>query len=341
MHLQQLGWNQHFSAQTFDGIPGRVATANREHFLVWTEQGEYEAQVSGHFRHYATEWPAVGDWVILRHDAELIEHILTRRTKLSRKHAGNQAAEQVLAANIDALFIVSGLDRDYNPRRIERYLVLARESGARPVVLLNKADLAADLGLDLERVVSETAELCPGLPVVAVSALSGDGLATMHASLAAGETAALIGSSGVGKSTILNYLLGTERQRTFAVRENDSRGRHTTTQRQMFLMPGGWLLIDLPGLRELQLWADPETLSHSFADIEELAQQCRFRDCSHQMEPDCAVRTSGLDPARLGNYRKLQRELRYLDRQNDVHAAHKERQRWKALEKSVRKHPKR
>jgi ribosome biogenesis GTPase len=259
-------------------------------------------------------WPAVGDWVVLREDGLVIVKVLERRTKLSRKHAERLVREQVLAANIDVLFIVSGLDRDYNERRIERYLVMAHESGARPVVLLNKTDLADELGLDIADVVARTALLAPGVQVIPLCALSDHGLDALPSQLAAGETAAMIGSSGVGKSTMLNRLLGELRQRTNAVRARDSRGRHTTTSRELFRMPGGWLLMDLPGLREVQLWASAEKVEDSFDDIQELAQNCRFRDCAHAGEPGCAVEAAGLEPARLANYLKMQREVAALEK---------------------------
>ncbi len=341
MLLEQFGWNDFFARQVSGGTPGRIASASRDHFVVWTEGGAVEAGVSGRLRYSRSAWPAVGDWVVLRDGTRVIERVLDRRAKLARKQPGKETREQVLAANVEVLFVVSGLDRDYNPRRIERYLVVARESGARAVILLNKADLAEELGMDLDRMVSETRRLSPENPVLAVSALLGYGLEALPGLLAPGETAALIGSSGVGKSTMLNRLLGEERQRTCEVRDNDDRGRHCTTRRELFIMPEGWLLMDMPGLRELQLWADPEQVDASFADIHELAAQCRFRDCTHTHEPGCAVQRAELDAGRIGNYQKLQRELAYLERKVDVRAAQEERNRWKAIEKSVRRHPKR
>ncbi len=340
MNLEQIGWSSFFADQLAVGLPGRVASANHGRFLVWTEAGEVDTSVSGLLRRSATLWPAVGDWVVLRDDAAVIVKVLERKSKLSRKQPEREVREQVLAANIDVLFIVSGLDRDYNERRIERYLVMARESGARPVVLLNKSDLAGELGLDLADVIAKTERLSPGVQVLALSAKSDRELDALPAQLKPGETAALIGSSGVGKSTILNRLLGDERQRTNTVSADD-RGRHTTTTRQLFVMPGGWLLMDLPGLREVQLWASTEDLADSFDDIVALAGSCRFRDCAHAGEPGCAVGAAAVEPARLANYLKMQKELVHLERKLDPRLAKETRAKWKAIEKSVRSHPKR
>jgi len=339
VQLEMLGWNGFFAGQVRAGVPGRVASAIRERFVVWTENGEVEAGVTGRLRRSGMGWPAVGDWVALREDAPVIEQVFERRTVLSRRQAGRAIEEQVLAANIDVLFIVSGLDHDYNERRIERYLVVARQSGARPVILLNKADLAGSYGIDLTGAIARL-ELWSGAPVVPLCALTSEGLSGLGGQLAAGETAALIGSSGVGKSTIVNRLLGEGRQATREVRAGDNRGRHTTTTRSMFVMPGGWLLIDMPGLREVQLWASPDQLDASFDDVRELAVGCRFRDCSHASEPGCAVLEAGLDAARLGNYQKLQRELDYLDRKTDKRLMSETKARWKVIHKAMRKNPK-
>ncbi|MGC2614997.1 MAG: ribosome small subunit-dependent GTPase A [Terracidiphilus sp.] len=336
MQLEKLGWNGFFASQARAGVPARVASATREHFLVWTENGEVEASVSGQVRRNGSTWPAVGDWVALRPDAPVIQQVFERRTVLSRKHPGHAMDEQVLATNIDALFIVSGLDGDYNERRIERYLVVARQSGARPVILLNKSDLAEQYRIDVGEVVARLRHWS-GAPVLAVSAAAGDGLEGLADLLAPGETAALIGSSGVGKSTLVNRLLGQSRQVIGEVQADDNRGRHTTTVRSMFIMPGGWLLIDMPGLREVQLWASPEQLDASFEDVREIAQACRFRDCTHNDEPGCAVAASGLDEDRIENYRKMQRELDYLDRKTDKRLMSETRARWKIIHKAMRK----
>jgi len=336
MNLIDIGWAHYAPQATCDPNCGRVALVYRDRFLVWNAAGEVTATLSGHLRHLDSGPPCVGDWVMLREGA-VISAVLPRRTALVRKEPGRRLSEQVLAANMDLLYIVSGLDRDYNPRRIERYLVLAHESGARPVVLLNKADLRDDV----ENVVRLTERHAPGVPVFALSALECWGLDAVTCNILPGQTAALIGSSGAGKSTIVNALLGETRQRTTAVRELDSKGRHTTTHRELIGMPGGWLLMDLPGLRELQLWADPETIDDAFAEIAALAARCKFRDCTHQSEPGCAVQEANLDPARLASYRKLQRELRHLELQTDLHRARQERKKWNAVEKEIRRHPKR
>jgi len=345
VQLEKFGWNGFFAGQACEGVPARVSSASRERFVVWSQNGELEASVSGQMRRSGSTWPAVGDWVSLRPGAAVIERVLERKSVLSRKHPGRAMDEQVLAANIDALFIVSGLDRDYNERRIERYLVVARQSGARPVILLNKADVAEEYDIDLGEVVARLHQWS-GAPVLPLSAATGEGLGGLSAMLAPGETAALIGSSGVGKSTIVNRLLdesdqsgplGECRQATGPVRSSDDRGRHTTTSRSMFMMPGGWLLIDMPGLREIQLWASPDQLDASFEDVREIARACRFRDCTHTEEPGCAIVAAGLDEDRLENYRKMQRELDYLDRKTDKRLMSESRARWKIIHKAMRK----
>jgi|UPI000366DEF9 ribosome biogenesis GTPase / thiamine phosphate phosphatase len=336
MNFEEAGWAHFAPHATPDPACGRVALVHRDHHIVWTTTGEVMATISGHLRHLDHDPPCVGDWVILR-EGSIITEVLPRRTQLSRKEAGKRMREQVLAANMDILFIVSGLDRDYNPRRLERYLVLAHQSGARPVVLLNKADLRGDLA----DVVRLTERHVLGVPVFALSALEQWGLEAISRSVELYQTAALIGSSGAGKSTIVNALLGEGRQRTTDVRESDSKGRHTTTHRELIRMPGNWLLMDLPGLRELQLWADPERVDSTFADIVDLSRQCRFRDCSHNQEPGCAVREAALDPERLRSYRKLQKELVFLELQTDIHRARQIRKKWNAVEKDMRRHPKR
>jgi len=286
------------------------------------------------------ELAAVGDWVAVRpsegEKTGTIEEILPRRSRFSRKVAGELTEEQVVAANIDVVFLVSGLDHDFNPRRIERYLVTAWESGAAPVIVLNKADLVADP----ERFVTETAALAAGVPVHAVSAKRPESMAALRDHLGPGRTAALLGSSGVGKSSIANALIGEEMLRTREVRESDSRGRHTTTGRQLVLIPGGGILIDTPGMRELQLWESGETVGGAFADVESIGEGCRFRDCRHAGEPGCAVAAAvagGLLPAaRLESFRKLQDEQAFQATQQDERARIEVKRRGKIGAKALR-----
>ena len=334
MSLEKFGWNSYFETEFLrvaePGMePGRVALADRELFVAWTESGELEATVSGRLRHSGSDWPTVGDWVVLEAGARIVS-VLPRQTTFSRKVPGVVTRAQVIAANVDVLFVVAGLDSDFNLRRLERYLLLARQSGARPVVVLNKSDLRADAA----EVAVRAAAL--GAPVVTTSALDGLGLQALAAHIAPRQTAALTGSSGVGKSTLLNRLLGFERQLVQEVRESDSRGRHTTVRRELFLTPKGWLIVDTPGLRELQLWAGAGSVDLAFADIAELAGQCRFRDCRHQGEPGCAVATGGIDEQRLASYSKLKREAAHLERQQNQRAALEEKRRIKKIHRAMR-----
>jgi ribosome biogenesis GTPase len=352
MSLQSLGWNasreQQFTDHRAAGcVPARIAREDRGRYIVLHEGGDSPAEVTGRFRHEAagrSSFPAVGDWVAVRlagADASAtIVAVLPRTGVFARKVAGETTEEQIVAANVDAVFVVAGLDGDFNPRRIERFLAAAWDSGAQPVVVLNKMDLAEDLDAQIAEVEASS----PGVPVVATSALAGDRVDALAAWLGPGTTVALLGSSGVGKSTLVNALLGDERQATGAVREDDSRGRHTTTRRELVALPSGALLIDTPGMRELQLWADESSLESAFPDIEELARSCRFGDCSHVTEPGCAVLAAAdagaLEPERLTSWRKLQRELRWLAAKQDSRLKAEQTAKWKAIHKSMRNHPK-
>jgi len=353
--LESYGWNEAFSesARAFpDGnlVPARVLETRRGAWtLIAPEDGgleEREAVVSGRFLHDAAsqaELPATGDWVLIRpvpDGPSIIHAVLPRRSRFSRKSPGDarhdRIAEQVIAANVDFAFIVSAAGKDWNARRIERYLTLAWESGAQPVLVITKADLAEDPAA----LIADGEFAAPGVPVLAVSAREGRGLEGFTAFLAPGKTAVLLGSSGAGKSTLLNALAGRELQRVQDVREDDHRGRHTTTVRTLFRLPSGALMIDTPGLREIQLWSDAETVDSSFSDVEAYAVRCRFRDCSHESEPGCAVRAAveagGLSAERVASWRKLRREVEYLERRGDPVAEAAERARWKAISKSVR-----
>jgi ribosome biogenesis GTPase len=320
-------------------VPGRVAVAQREQYILYTAIGELQGELSGRFRREAAAasgMPATGDWVAVRplpgEPRAVVHALLPRRTCLSRKVAGATTREQVVAANVDTVFLVCGLDGDFNPRRIERGLVLGWESGARPVIVLNKADLCDSLGARLE----ETRVIAAGAPIHVLSCLRDEGVDELRAYLGRSETAVLIGSSGVGKSTLTNILVGRPVNETQEVRAWDSRGRHTTTRRELIpLRTGGWI-IDTPGVRELQLWVGEGSASADtvFADVASVAARCRFGDCRHAGEPGCAVSAavaSGtLDPERFANYEKMQRELRHLAVRQDGWEHRAERQRLRA-----------
>lgn len=352
MNLAQFGWSDRY-AHSFipycqQGLTaGRVAVEYRNSYLVYTEQGEHVAEVTGKFRHQATgiqDFPAVGDWVAIQLRAAeqkaSIHAVLPRASKFSRKVAGSTTEEQVIAANVDTVFLISGLDGDFNLRRIERYLILGWESGATPVIVLNKADQCPNL----EQHLAEVEAIALGVPVIALSAAQQQGIEQLNPYLQTGQTVALLGSSGVGKSTITNLLKGEPVQAVQAVRRGDDRGKHTTTQRQLIPLPSGALIIDTPGMRELQVWSGAEAIPETFSDIETLAQQCRFRNCQHEQEPGCAIQqalTNGqLKAERLLNYQKLQRELQHLTRKQDQRANLAEKQRWKKIHQSLRNHPK-
>lgn len=286
------------------------------------------------------EFPGVGDWVALaaaemEGDAKIVA-VLPRRSRFSRRAAGDPTEEQVVAANIDTVFLVAGLDGDFNPRRIERYLLVAAESGAAPVIVLNKADRTDDPHAHAEAVRALAGET----PVHVVSCRAPETLEVLRQYLGPGQTGALLGSSGVGKSTIVNRLLGEERLATQDVREADSRGRHTSTARQLVRLPGGGVIIDTPGMRELQLW-DTGDAGAAFADVEALGEGCRFRDCRHQQEPGCAVQgavaAGSLHATRLASYHKLQAEQAHQSRQMDRRAQIDEKRRTRAATKALRK----
>ena len=353
MDVERLGWHpgldEHFAPFREQGLaPARVVREHKHLYTVNGEHGELMAEVSGKLMHRAmsrSDYPAVGDWVAVQPRADegagTIHAILPRQSSFSRGVAGGQTDEQVVAANVDTALLVSGLDGDFNLRRIERYLTLAWQSGASPVIVLNKADVCDEVDGRIDQVES----IAPGATVLAVSALQGLGMDALRQHVRPGQTAVLLGSSGVGKSTLINSLLGTARQRVEAVREDDSHGRHTTTYRELILLPDGGMIIDTPGMRELQLWTDAEALDGAFQDIDALAAQCRFRDCGHNREPGCVVRAAllsgALDRRRFQSYLKLQKELRYLDRRQDQRANLIEKARWKKIIAAGRKRARR
>lgn len=324
-------------------LQGRICAELRERYRVLHSEVELDARVSGRLRHAAAsrlDYPAVGDDVLFEHSADgpaIVHEVLPRRSCIVRKAAGTALDEQAIAANVDYLLVVCGLDGDFNVRRIERYAALAASGGVSPVLVLNKADVCRDLDVKL----LELADANVSMPIHVLSAALGDGLESLEPYLCPATTIALAGSSGAGKSTIANALLGRTRQATSAVRSGDDRGRHTTTSRQMFRLPSGAFLIDTPGMRELHLWADADAIVDAFEDIADLARACRFSDCTHESEPGCAVRAAlgnSLDEARFGNYQKLLREQAYLERKVDARAAAQERDRWKAIHRQAQEH---
>ncbi len=350
MDLAVIGWSDFFASayapycqQGF--CVGRVAIVHRDACILYTEMGEVTADLTGKLRYQATamaDLPAVGDWVVIRlREAEkqaTIHAVLPRKSYFSRKLAGTTTTEQVIAANVDTAFLVSGLDGDFNLRRIERYLTLIWECGANPVVVLNKVDMC---DRPAERVAAVEA-IAVGVPVVTLSAAYNEGLEQLQPFLRVGQTIALLGSSGVGKSTLINQLRGKDTQAVQSVRRHDSRGKHTTTHRELILLPSGGVMIDTPGMREIQIWSGDTGIPETFADIEALEQDCRFRNCQHGNEPGCAVQQAlamgYLDEARWLNYQKLQRELRYLTRKQDQRASQLEKDRWKKIHQSLRHH---
>lgn len=343
--LYELGWSPHFerhmTPHRASGLaPGRVAVHHRGGYVVYAEPGEVDARLPGRMRNEATDLPAVGDWVALRAlpnepGAAVVEAVLPRVSKFSRHEAGKVTREQVVAANVDVALLVAALNQDLNPRRLERYITTAWSGGASPVIVLTKPDLTGDLHAALAAVDA----VALGIPVHVVNGLTGEGVDDVAGYLAGNKTLALLGSSGAGKSTLLNHLAGAEVQRVAEIR-HDGKGRHTTTVRHLFPMPGGGLVLDTPGMRELQLWVD-DGMDQTFADIAELAQGCRFGDCTHEREPACAVLAAHADgrlsTERLESYRKLQRELHHLRLKQDRRAAAEQKRQWRVLSKSYRR----
>lgn len=325
LDIKKFGWNdffeQNFEQYRSKGLyAGRIYIEQRSIYGIYTEFGEMHGEVSGKMRFGADgygQFPAVGDWVAitpyLNEKKAVIHAVIKRKSQFVRKVAGNMTQEQVAAANFDTVFIVNSLNQNFNVRRIERYLIAAWESGANPAIILSKADLCQNI----DEKVHETELSAPGVPVYVISSLEGTGMEDIKRHVSYGKTAVVLGSSGVGKSTLINALSGKEILEVGDVREDDDRGRHTTTFRELIELPAGGFIIDTPGMRELQLWDGSEGISETFEDIEILAQKCRFSDCRHENEPGCAVKaaiTQGiLSEQRFKNYKKLQREIKYAE----------------------------
>jgi len=345
MRLIDLGWNSFFEDQfeqykNQDYSPLRIIRENRGKYIACSEAGELVCEISGKYR-FETDgkanFPAVGDWVagaVLPGEMKATIHaLLSRKSVFSRKVAGQITDEQAVAANIDTIFIVVGLDLNYSLRRIERYLTMAWNSGAAPVIILNKSDLCPDA----ETRKGEVESIAIGVDICTLSAARNIGIEFLNKYIRPGLTVAFLGSSGVGKSTIINSLLGTDRLKVNTVSESGSRGRHTTTHRELILLPNGGIVVDTPGMRELQVWGDEEGLKQVFDDIEELASNCRFKNCSHENEPGCAIleaiNNGTLDSGRLESFYKLKKEFSYLADRQTMKAGAIEKARWKKISK--------
>ena len=344
--LVALGWGEPFVGSfhahaALGREPGRVVAEDRELYLVATTRGEIRASVSGRFRFEAGDdpaaYPAVGDWVALdlRPADATIHALLPRRSAFSRLAPGKETHRQIVGANVDVVFVMTSLNHDFNARRLERYVAAAWESGARPVIVLSKADVADDINAML--MAAEAA--APGVPALVTRSVDGTGIDGVRRYLGPGVTVGLVGSSGVGKSTLINAVAGRDVQVVAAIRDDDSRGRHTTTRRELIRLDGGALILDTPGMREFAL-LDDDGLASSFSDVDAVAASCRFSDCSHRSEPGCAVlaatRDGTLSEVRLSSYRKLAREAAHAERRQDALARIAERRRWKTIQKSVK-----
>ena len=347
--LERYGWEDFFE-KDFEQYSkkkykaGRVAIENKSNFNLYTESGEITAELSGRFHYNArttSDYPAVGDWVVIRTIPEerkaIIEHVLKRKNKFSRKAAGDTTDEQIIASNADLIFIVTSLNQDVNLRRIERYLTLATENNAEPVLILSKSDICDNE----ESKMSEVRSIAEGINIHIISAKENKGVDELREYFSGNRTVAVVGSSGVGKSTLINCLAGSDEMEVSEIGLYKDKGRHTTSHRELLVLKSGGLIIDTPGMREIQLWEGNEGMSETFTDVEELAAKCRFTDCKHDTEPGCAIKKAieegQLTEERFNNYVKLQKEVRHFENKQDKRAQIEEKKKWKKLSSTVKK----
>lgn len=349
LDLNKLGWHAFFekhleSINKEDFNIGRICTEQKESYRIFSQNGELSAVISGKFRNSCKsreDFPAVGDWVLFKkledENKGIIHSCLPRKSKFSRKVAGKETQEQIIASNVDFAFIVCALNYDFNLRRIERYLSLVWQSGATPVILLTKSDLCDDI----EEKIIKVKDIAPYIDICAISNISTEGIEKLQKYFDDNKTVVLLGSSGAGKSSLINNLANEKIMKVSELRNNLEKGRHTTTHRQMIILPNGGLIIDTPGIRELQLWDAEEGISQTFNDIEEIAKTFKFSNCKHINEPDCAIQEAinagSLDPKRFENYLKVQKEQEYLHSRQTQSLSQIERNKWKAIHKQIRK----
>lgn len=352
MNLKQLGFNAFFQKHLNQRMEttlsiGRICAEYKENYRIFSDDGDLPAIISGKFRnncHHREDFPAVGDWCLFHaienENKAVIQELLPRKSKFSRKVAGNETQEQVIASNVDFAFIVCALNHDFNPRRIERYLSLTWQSGATPIIILSKADLCPNI----EEKIAAIETTAFAIDIHVINNISKEGIDALNKYFYNNKTVVLLGSSGVGKSTLINNLAKSSLMKVNNLRNNIDKGRHTTTHKQMILLPDGGMIIDTPGIRELQLWDAEEGIKLTFKDIEELAQYCKFNDCAHHKEPGCAVQKALeeglLDPKRLENYRKVRKEQQYLTVRQSQSAAKIEKDKWKTIHQQIKKQQK-
>ncbi|WP_010289501.1 ribosome small subunit-dependent GTPase A [Kurthia massiliensis] len=347
MTLQTLGFSTFFEQQLQQTTwrPARITEQHKHMYRVCGEDFEWLATVSGSYAfhtHHAIDYPAIGDWVLVEQmpgeEKCAIHQLLTRKSVFTRKAAGREIEQQVVAANIDIILLAMSLNEDFNVRRLERYVVAAWESGAVPMIVLTKADMCDDIPFYMQQLT----DVAMGIDCIVTSAITGEGIETLRQHVSTGKTAAIIGSSGAGKSSLTNALLGEETMKVADIRADDAKGRHTTTHRALIQLPNGACFIDTPGMRELHIWTEQESLNTGFDDIETFAASCRFRDCTHHQEPGCAVRQAiengQLEAARLRNYVKLQKEVAFIERKTKAQEQLAAKRRLKKISKQLKAH---